>query len=753
MKAFFSNLLSRLMPFLTTVGQTVVWQRFLMIFGFIILVVRLFRDKSWKVFSAYFFIIVINIVLYGILQTDQIKENSKIFFNETDWLRWGIFIFSICAYVFANHLVLIAIAKYSIEDMTMDMTMKVGKWNINLAFFASIGVILLYLFYINQLIVGDGSGSLIFSITVSILAFLVINLLLTKTSSFTNTSIWHFFNYFDITHIKFVKEIPKNIKNDLWLKFILIFIGTGIYILLTIANGKQKVIEMFSSQSIIFFGFAFFMLFYAEFIIIPKVNQLKFFTLMAILSVLFSNFNDPTAPEYLPRESERQNYKKHFANWVNNKPVQENGTLPLIFVASEGGGIRAMSWTLLTLEFLSKDSQIKDFNKYLYAISGVSGGAVGATFYVSMLKDRTIVKNGRITDSTTTDIIAQDYLSDLVRGNVFRSPVRLFSPFKSSFLDRNKMLENSWAGAYSNLTQSNAFDEPFLKLWSDDKTYDVPSLILNGTFAETGQKAIISNIDFSDASKLFQIKNVVDLYSLLDPKNDFPTKTATSLSARFPVITSGGLIEDVAKKKSGHITDGGYHDNTGIETCIQIINLLKPEIAKIELERNIKIKPYIFFLKNGMNMDPNKIVNAGKIAYEGASIVQSFYNSWDRSAEIKNSIYSELLADSKSDIGYVLIELKRKDGDFPLGWQLSRASINNMKSLMNQCYNLKNITFSQPKPKPNSLIISVPVDTVGINTYKNAMIDIREQKVMNLQSPVQVMFRTPANTVKRKMFK
>lgn len=723
MKVFFTKLFSRLMPTIIKIGQTAGWQKIILVIALITLVLRLVRDKSWKVFTAYFVIILINVILYAILQTPQIKENSEIFFNETNWVKWCVFILSICSYVFANHLVLTAIKKYLLDDFSL----KIGKWDFDFALFTSIFITIIYLFYINMLISSNGQRSLFFSIGVSIAALLFINFLHTKTTLFTDTSIWHFFDYFDIKKFRLVKEIPPKIKNNLKFKAFLLAIGTIIYLLLAIADGKQLLIESFSSQSTIFFGFTFFILLYGEFIVIPKVNQLKFFTIALIFSIGFSFFNDPSAPEYLQREKERQNYVTHFSNWVDKKDIPENGTLPLIFIASEGGGIRAMSWTMLMLDFLSKESEIENFNEYLYAISGVSGGAVGATFYVSMLKDQLVGERASSKDSTLlTDIILQDYLTDLVRGNIFRFPLKLFSPLKLPFLDRNKMLENSWSGAYTKLAQKNTLNEPFLNLWSSDSTYDIPSLILNGTFAETGQKTIISNIDFSDSENQFQIKNVVDLYALLNKNKDLPTKTAASLSARFPLVTSGALIEDNNKRKSGHITDGGYHDNTGLETCIQIINLLRPEIARIEKLKNIKIKPYIFFLKNGMNLDDTKTIKPATYAYESRSIWGSFYNSWDRGAEIKNAIYSDLLKDSTNKLTYVLIELKRKEGDFPLGWQLSQKSVAQMKSLINTTYNIQKPANSISNAiKLSTGNKSYPTDTNGIKFYKETMYSIQ----------------------------
>src|SRR6185312_8443598 len=64
---------------------------------------------------------------------------------------------------------------------------------------------------------------------------------------------------------------------------------------------------------------------------------------------------------------------------------------PVFIVASEGGGIRAAYWTALVLSTLQEQVpsipaqdasfQPQDFASHLFAISGISGGSVGATVF------------------------------------------------------------------------------------------------------------------------------------------------------------------------------------------------------------------------------------------------------------------------------------------------------------------------------------------------------------------------------------
>ena len=62
--------------------------------------------------------------------------------------------------------------------------------------------------------------------------------------------------------------------------------------------------------------------------------------------------------------------------------------VPMLVIATAGGGIRAAFWTATVLERLEADLQKKKdalLQNLIFAISGVSGGSVGAMNYVAAL--------------------------------------------------------------------------------------------------------------------------------------------------------------------------------------------------------------------------------------------------------------------------------------------------------------------------------------------------------------------------------
>ena len=62
---------------------------------------------------------------------------------------------------------------------------------------------------------------------------------------------------------------------------------------------------------------------------------------------------------------------------------------PLYIVASEGGGIRAAYWTAAVLGTIQDEQPA--FADHVFAISGVSGGSLGAVVFASLRTERLII--------------------------------------------------------------------------------------------------------------------------------------------------------------------------------------------------------------------------------------------------------------------------------------------------------------------------------------------------------------------------
>jgi hypothetical protein len=249
-------------------------------------------------------------------------------------------------------------------------------------------------------------------------------------------------------------------------------------------------------------------------------------------------------------------------------------------------------------------------------------------------------------------------------------------PWPIESLSRNRKLENSWGLSWNARMFSSTMDNAFLSLWDDTTQYSLPNLFINGLLAETGQKAITSNLELDSR----EFRDDVDVINKLG--SDIPLKTAASLGARFPVITSGALLKAGGKTPLGHILDGGYKENSGIETAWQLSLAIDTLIRNAEVRQGFQIPLHILFIQNstdGRTFDEN-YDGAAEILPDLSTIIPGFMNAWERRTTTHRNITRELFDKSslKNRYSYFEIRLDNKDRSLPLGWYLSEAAKNNI---------------------------------------------------------------------------
>lgn len=461
-------------------------------------------------------------------------------------------------------------------------------------------------------------------------------------------------------------------------------------------------------------------------------------TLITILIIFFcSLFNDNThIRQFEDREPNRAVIYDQIGSWVKARIETDsiqNDTIPFVLIAAEGGGTRALNWTLRSLTQLNKI--IPDFDKYTFAISGVSGGGVGATFYLAnkydFLKaerDNAQWESNQIKDPLLHLAAQEDFLAPVTAGLVFNEPIQAFIPFGISALERTKRLEDSWSVAFSKYLRSDTFEKPLTALYTSlpfKQRYQLPSLLLNGTVAETGQKAITTNLSLEaqEACHPNYFSDVIEVLKFTG--KDMPVKTAASMCSRFPFITNGGLIQKISSNKaisSAHITDGGYFDNTGIETLIQLLNTLKPIIKGYE-KRGLIIKPYVFFLQNS-EMSFNSNINPITSFKELLIPLSSFYNPWDRGSFTKNEMFSVLLQRDSLGIKYTNIKMTRAAQRVPLGWYMSENAVKYIQLQVE-----KDITLDTPGGKLKyPFLKELQEDILKRNSVKSQQPKIKPKK-------------------------
>ena len=351
--------------------------------------------------------------------------------------------------------------------------------------------------------------------------------------------------------------------------------------------------------------------------------------------------------------------------WMReNKCEAAPATCPRpIVVAAAGGASRAGFFLASILGYFLQDAQKHDLDanqirNRLFAISGVSGGSMGAIMVATALKekpdstDHPCVKSsfplwwgdkiGNWRDCLET-LTSGDFLSADFFGFAFNDML----PF-GWWRDRAAVLEGTWNDRYRHaITRSSPSPPspppspapstcdglgcPFLSLRPNEGHW-IPLLVLNGTSEATGGRIVTTALAstykpvgpcptsqsvtecplFVDADRFHDLLNYRSRPSgwlgafqrawlAWEEKgaapDDIRIDTAALNSARFPLISPAGSIRNKEQAIVDRIVDGGYFENYGALTAKEIalaIHAVQPGLA-----------PIVIVLSN----DPNDLLN------------------------------------------------------------------------------------------------------------------------------------------------
>jgi hypothetical protein len=263
----------------------------------------------------------------------------------------------------------------------------------------------------------------------------------------------------------------------------------------------------------------------------------------------------------------------HFRRWLaaSDPPPAADERFPVFVVASAGGGIRAAYWTTLVLGRIADDSDGR-WPRHLYAISGVSGGSLGAALHAVQIAGRVDGAPGASFVEQARGSLRHDLLSSPLSALLFGDLVQRFVPYPLPFTDRARAIERAMeaAAAAGDGIDSRRFGDRFVELWSGPSARRVPSLLLNTTVVETGQRAIVSNLRIDDS-----FTDAVDLLGDDKLTQDMPLSTAAHLSARFTYVSPAATIRRADGRVWGHVVDGGYFENSGSVTAMELIEAIR----------------------------------------------------------------------------------------------------------------------------------------------------------------------------------
>ncbi len=390
-----------------------------------------------------------------------------------------------------------------------------------------------------------------------------------------------------------------------------------------------------------------------------------------------------------------------FRNWLQARTDQSKfpGRYPVYIVAAQGGGSYAAMHAAHFLSYMQ--ARCPNFAHHLFAISGVSGGSVGAAAFAAAMKDAEQRGGVKIPETGCTDrsgedpaisavqVLDDDFWSPLQAMWLFPDLLQQFLPVRVEIFDRARALEHgleaSWERSvtrndlYGPRVQSktaNTMAEPFLSLWPQgfDKSLFTPALILNTTEVDTGRRRLISPFKFEGLTDLrfFPVSCTSASATHEGRVESLPLSTAAVLSARFPWITPSGWYYDPSEtgectspeKSVTKLSDGGYFESSGVATALDLAHSLQNIINQGDLKVDIKL---VILTSGGFASETADGLN------EALDPIRTMLNASEARGYIEVGRADQAdFAKAAAQSGAVLkVKLEEYGYPLPLGWSLS----------------------------------------------------------------------------------
>jgi predicted acylesterase/phospholipase RssA len=361
------------------------------------------------------------------------------------------------------------------------------------------------------------------------------------------------------------------------------------------------------SLAIVFLGFALWSLAAALiFVHIPKAYGAPSLALLPLVfAFVVSGDNDNhglPAQGVQPVVDPRPTLEDDFAGWLKAREAQGDAKdAPVVLVAAAGGGQRAGWWTARVLAE-ADEASCGAFGRRIYAISGVSGGSLGAASYAALKAQgadtpaagKPCLGTGEF--STQVDrFIGHDHLAPVAGSMLFADALQRFTPFAWLDNDRGNVLVQSWAHAWQEQFDTDRFNAPQADLYKSDSARRVPLLLFNATSIDSGRRVLATTVQFNPP-------DVLDLYGAGLRTAGLPLGFAVLNSARFTYVSPAATVHAGAPGSApsvvDRLVDGGYFDNSGMDTILDLAGQLVRS-GKVARENLL-----IVIINNDATLDP-----------------------------------------------------------------------------------------------------------------------------------------------------
>lgn len=316
------------------------------------------------------------------------------------------------------------------------------------------------------------------------------------------------------------------------------------------------------------------------------------FLLYGLVAALFFGSNSHRVPTVEAKTAPME-MRDSFSLWLRNRADLEayrsaNLPYPVIFVSSEGGGIYAAAHAYGVLSTLAR--HCPTFSQHVFAAVGVSGGALGNALFAGALDARQKRHAPCRPEALPVDPepVAADHLSPVLARFLLVEPMDRLLPGRWAKRDRAQVLTDSFL--------SVAGGKDYLRTAITDSFNPAgarPALMSVSVDVASGRRLVMApfwpmatqgTAMWWPSNGRYETQQAVPHPSLID---------AAGVSARFPWITPTGRLS-VGRGKDLVLADGGYFDNSGADTILDLINDLRisdnaQRVYKKQMEEEVRL--------------------------------------------------------------------------------------------------------------------------------------------------------------------
>jgi predicted acylesterase/phospholipase RssA len=371
-----------------------------------------------------------------------------------------------------------------------------------------------------------------------------------------------------------------------------------------------------------------------------------------------------------------------FSLWNQRRLALEarDGTpRPIRVVSAQGGGLYAAYQTAWYLAHRADTEP--GFAASVFAISGVSGGSVGGGVFWAIRASGVCDRPNAGDDCHQRGvraILEHDYLSPALTGLFFRDAIDSVIPISALFaqpIDRGRALENALADRLADWIRAETGRPPannpmhlaMSRSWSPDA--GLPLLLMNATDVASGGLTVLSPVRDVTLNVPGRLR--------LPGAGDLRVASAVVTSARFPLV-SPPLRVRVAEPVPGRpgevrtvtrqLVDGGYFDNSGLETLTDLLPLMTLRRARAEPGSRAPIEVIVFTVAEAPFTEPPAM--KGTLAAPMAA----FTGAWRSRRDLTVRRIEAAFQAADAGVCFVPARMSEDRVNFTVSWFLSTGT-------------------------------------------------------------------------------